>query len=103
MKWFVFGFLMGFTPFCNGMGLELNKEKLYPTPSGWRAQQESLRDWDHTFSRMTFSVGFHENGHPAVAGYSFIWINGTPFLVQIFWPEEDAVHHYYPWLTYPPK
>jgi hypothetical protein len=83
--------------------IRLSPEVLYPTPPGFMAREESLRDWDHTFSRMIFSVDQNKDGTLAVAGYSFVWINGTPFLVQILWPRESAVHEHYPWLTYPPS
>lgn len=68
------------------------------TPEGLRQYAQSISP-DHVFSKMVVEpVTTGEN----YAGSSYVFINGTPFLVRLYWPEEADVHLQYPWLTYPP-
>lgn len=78
-------------------GIRGDAEKFFPIPNGIPQYEQSLDiGGKHVFSPM---LATSERGF---AGYSFIWIHGTPWLVPIYFPSEEMVHRLYPWLTYLP-
>jgi len=71
------------------MGLKANPESFYLTPRGYTEYQKSTTN-DATFSKL-------QMGANGLAGYSYIWINGTPMMVPVYWPDYRFVNWTYPW------
>lgn len=71
------------------MGLQINPESDFLVPRGWTEYQKSKTN-DATFSKLQMGA----NGE---AGFSYIWINGTPMMVKVYWPDYRFVNWTYPW------
>jgi len=78
-------------------GIQISKEvrdEFFQLPEGVIQQQVSLGD-NHVFSKMvSYPLGY--------AGMTFIWINGIPWLIPVYFPHTETVNSVYPWLQYPP-
>lgn len=75
-------------------GVKANPESFFLTPPGFNQAIESLSPTRATFSKMTPQAR-------GPAGFSFIWINGMPWLVRVWYPDEKVVKKMYPWYEYP--
>lgn len=74
--------------------LRLNPNSTWLYPPGYLQYLDSKSD-DATFTKMDTIA----NG---LAGYSYIWINGIPFLVPVYFPHQQYVQQKFPWYNYDP-
>lgn len=81
--------LAGSCELAPAMGLKVDAESFYPTPFGYTEYQKSMTN-QPTFSKLQMGA----NGE---AGYSYIWINGTPMMVKVYFPDFRFVNWTYPW------
>jgi hypothetical protein len=81
--------LTGSCELAPAMGLKVDAESFYPTPFGYTEYQKSMTN-QPTFTTLHMGA----NG---LAGYSYVWINGLPMMVPVYFPDFKYVQWIFPW------